>query len=169
MQNEYQELLRKSVVPLKYPAESITNSSCVGYSYLTAQKDLASFDPAVHNAVMFDQNVRTTSGFSTNTPAMVQYSIPQIGEYCLRFCLQSDAVRADFAINESVISKWENLKGGVWYDLFDRPVNLFAAPYGQRFLTVEYASEGFRDVTFRYLSTDDKTRRATIDIVIANK
>ena len=159
MMCEIREKIRNTLMPLNYPSTSITSPSTVGYAYLTAGKDLPEFDPNIHNAVMFDQMVRPLTG----SDIAVQYSIPQIGEFCLQFRLSTDSSRVTFDVNGVVVSKWNDLRSGVWYDLFECPVNLFAAPYGQRFLIVDYSTEGSRDVTFGYLSTDEKTRQDAVD------
>lgn len=151
------KFIQEALVPLSYPDVSIEKPSTVGYAYLTAKRDLPQFDPAIHNAVMFDQEVSP----SGNNSRIVQYSIPQMGEFCLKFRLSSDADRATFSVFGMEVSSFANLKAGIWYDLFNCPVNLFVAPYGQRFLDVEYKGEG-STITFRYLSTNNETREDAI-------
>lgn len=161
--DELRKKIWKSLVPLEYPSTSIASPSTVGYAYLTAEKDLPEFDPNIHNAVMFDQLVRPRTVYA-ETASYIQYSIPQIGEFCLQFRLSSHARSVTFTINGVTVSEREDVHGETWYNLFDCPVNLFAAPYGQRFLIVDYSADGNRDVIFRYLSTDEKTRQNAIDV-----
>jgi hypothetical protein len=92
---------------------------------------------------MFDQQVHSCSG---GIAPHQQYSLLQMGEYCVQFRLPANA-RATFDVNGVIVTKWKDLIAGVWYDLFECPVNLFVVPYGQRFLSVDYAEEGAHVIT----------------------
>lgn len=158
MNTPISEKIRKSLVPLRYPDGPIAKNSRTEYTYLTTL--IPDFNSDVYNAVLFDLDVRPSIGCDSNRCLL--YSIPQIGEFCLQFCLPVNASRSAFQVNGYILSAQTDLQCGVWYDLFECPVNLFSASYGDRFLNVDYSADGPRTVTFRYLSTDEKTRQSAI-------
>ena len=155
---EWENKIRKSYIPTFYPEEPVENF--LGDFKLDSDM-IQSFDPAKHNSIQVVVSVYPIA----STPQNAQYSIPQAATFISHFRINSPIDNADFQICGVSIKSFGELIPGIWYNLYDCPINIYTVPYGQRFINIKYKFPDDRPVLdIKYIACDNSTHLKALEL-----
>ena len=139
---------RSGLVDVSYPDE-ILRSPINAFS-IDSQK-VSTFDPQKHNSILVSTFVR--QDFDA-------ISIPQMASYITHFRLRDPVSKVVLHINGELMKTWDSPVANMWYNIYDYPLNIYLAPYGQRFLFV--SSDKKPHVEIQYIECDYDTHEKVI-------